>query len=98
MKKIWAVIAIRGHADISQRSRIIGEEFNAEGDSSSPQEEARRHLRSYSLSRQEADHCSVEELVAASSVAGRVASLPREGHLGVACIKGRWWKNLRHYV
>ena len=92
------VIVIRDHTDISQRSRIVGEEFNAEGDSSSPQEEARRHMKSYSLSRQEADHCGVEELVAASSEAGRVTSSPREGHLGVACIKGQWWKNFRRHV
>ena len=39
------VIVISDHADISQRSRIVGEEFNAEGDSSLPQEEARRNMR-----------------------------------------------------
>ena len=57
MKEIRVVIAIRDHTDISQMLLIVGEEFNAEGESSSPQEEARRHMRSYSLSRQEADHC-----------------------------------------
>ena len=90
MKKIRVVITIRDHADISQRSCIVGEEFNADGDSLSPQEKARRHMRSYSVSRQEADHCGVEELVTSSSEAGRVTSSPREGHLGVACIKGQW--------
>ena len=44
------------------------------------------------MSLQEADYCGVEELVTASNGAGRVTSSPREGHLGVACIKGRWWK------
>ena len=44
------------------------------------------------MSLQEADHCGVEELVAASNGVGRVTSSPREGHLGVACIKGQWWK------
>jgi len=34
----------------------------------------------------------VEELVAASSGVGRANSSPREGHLGVAYIKGQWLK------
>ena len=44
------------------------------------------------MSLQDADNCGVEELVAASNRGGRVTSSPREGHLGVASIKGRWWK------
>ena len=30
---------------VSRKSRIVGEELNAGGDSSSPQEEVRRHMR-----------------------------------------------------
>ena len=80
---------------VSRMSRNVGEEFNAGEDSSSPQEEARRHMRRLVVvasGGRGSDHCGVEELVAASNGAGRVTSSPREGHLGVACNKGRWWK------
>ena len=74
---------------VSRKSRIVGEELNAGGDSSSPQEEVRRHMRRFFRCRfKEADHCGVKELVAASNGAGCVTSSPREGHLGVACTKG----------